>query len=231
MIRAIICDDESDVFSIIEYFIKEEGFPIEIVATAKDGREALDLIQKEKPDIVFIDIQMPYMNGLEVIEKTKDCKFIIITAYGSFEYAQKALRLGACDIISKPIDLEQLKEAISRTVEWEFTGNETVDNILLYIHKNYNQHIELDEMAEQCHVSKVHVSRIFKKVMGETVFSYVHKVRIEQAKYLLLNKKDAINAISEMVGYQSLHNFYHYFKKYTGMTPASFIKKETLREK
>lgn len=82
------------------------------IGTAADGREALGLIQQKKTDLAFLDIQMPIMDGFEVIQKIQGIKVIIITAFDSFEYAQKALRMGASDIISKPIDHDQLRETI-----------------------------------------------------------------------------------------------------------------------
>ncbi|HIX58845.1 MAG TPA: response regulator, partial [Candidatus Blautia gallistercoris] len=124
MIRAVICDDEPAAANIIRHFIEGEKLPIEIVGTAENGREAINLIEKEEPELVFMDIHMPCMNGFEVISQVPESKFIIITAYDSFLYAQKALRLGASDILSKPIELEQLRDAIIRAVGWEFTSND-----------------------------------------------------------------------------------------------------------
>ena len=80
--------------------------PLEIVGHAYDGLQAADLIKKEKPDLVFMDVRMPFMDGFEVIEQMEGCKVIIITAYDSFSYAQRALRLGASDILAKPIDFD-----------------------------------------------------------------------------------------------------------------------------
>ncbi len=130
MIKAVICDDEKAALNIIRHFIEARKLPIEIVGTAENGRDAWNMIQSKKPDLVFMDIHMPYMNGFEIISRMKDCKVIIITAYDSFAYAQRALRLGASDILSKPIDFEQLEQAIVRAVGWNFTGNEVVDTIL-----------------------------------------------------------------------------------------------------
>lgn len=141
MIRAVICDDEKAAAKIIRHFIEMEHFPIEIVGTAENGRAAWNLIQKEKPDLVFMDIHMPYMNGFEVIQKMKSSKVIIITAYDSFEYAQRALRLGASDILSKPIELEQLKQAISRAVGRAFSANEHVNTVLEHIYNHYAEKV------------------------------------------------------------------------------------------
>ncbi|HBG2913469.1 TPA: response regulator, partial [Clostridioides difficile] len=97
MRRALIIDDEEAVLKIITHFIEMKDMPIKIVGKATSGDEAVDKIIGLEPDIVFIDIQMPIYNGLEVIEKTshlsKKINFVVITAFNYFEYAQKALRL------------------------------------------------------------------------------------------------------------------------------------------
>ena len=96
MRRALIIDDEEAVLKIITHFIEMKDMPIKIVGKATSGDEAVDKIIGLEPDIVFIDIQMPIYNGLEVIEKTshlsKKINFVVITAFNYFEYAQKALR-------------------------------------------------------------------------------------------------------------------------------------------
>lgn len=231
MIRAVICDDEPDAISIIEYFVQSENIPIHIVGTASNGVEALQLIQEQKPELVFMDIHMPYLNGFEIIQKCSGSKFIIITAYGSFEYAQQALRLGAYDIIAKPIDFEQLTAAVTRAVGWNITGNDLVDTILNYIHTHYSEKIELEDLANLTFCSEVHVARIFKKVTGTTVVSYTNKIRIDKAVYLLDNEHISVKEAAEQVGYQNLNNFYKYFKLYTGMTPAAYIKEKRSSKK
>lgn len=224
MIRAVICDDEKAALNIIRHFIEKEKLPIQIVGTAENGRDAWNLIECQKPNLVFMDIQMPYMNGFEIIRKMKDCKVIIITAYDSFEYAQKALRLGACDILSKPVDFEQLKAAIVRAVGWNFTANETVNTILAYIYQNYNEKIELNTLAGLTYCSVSHIARVFKKYTGLSIISYMHKVRIEKSVRLLEDQGISVKEAAEQVGYQNLNHFYKYFTQYMGMAPASYIK-------
>lgn len=223
MIRAVICDDEKAAGNIIRYFIEEEKLPIEIVGMAVNGREALSLIRREKPDLAFMDIKMPYLTGFEVISQAPETKFIVITAYDSFSYAQKALRLGACDIISKPIELEQLREAVNRAVGWNFTSNDTVNKMLWYIHNNYTQNITLEDLMDVTYCSKSHISRLFKKYMDVSLLQYIHALRIEKAVLYLKEGDMGIQEISEKVGYQNLNNFYKYFKQLKGETPAAFI--------
>ena len=224
MIKGGICDDEKAALNIIRHLIEAKKLPIEIAGTAENGRDAWNLIQCVKPDLVFMDIHMPYMNGFEIISKMKERKVIIITAYDSFEYAQRALRLGASDILSKPIEFEQLEQAIIRAIGWNFTGNEVVDTILAYIYEHYNEQIELDTLAELTFCTPSHIARLFKKYMGMTIISYVHKVRIEKSIFLMDEKKLAIKEAAETVGYQNLNHFYKYFHIHMGVTPAVYIK-------
>ena len=224
MIRAVICDDEKAALNIIRHFIEAEKLPIQIVGTAENGRDAWNLIQSEKPDLAFMDIHMPYMNGFEIIQKMEDTKVIIITAYDSFEYAQKALRLGASDILSKPIDFDQLRAAIIRAIGWNFTGNEVVDSILAYLYEHYTEKVELETLAERTFCTESHIARVFKKHMGTTIISYLHKIRIDKSIRLMEEERLSVKEAAEAVGYQNLNHFYKYFNIYTGMAPAAYMK-------
>ncbi|TWH45791.1 response regulator [Sporomusa sp. KB1] len=223
MIRAIIADDEQAVASIICHFIEKECLPIKIVGTAADGRQAVKLIKEEHPELIFLDIQMPIMNGFEVMKAETEPHFIIITAYESFQYAQQALRLGACDIILKPIEYKQFLQAINRAIGWKFTSNTTVNGILEYIHLNYAQKISLEQLAQMFYTTPSHIARLFKGYMDLSIVTYIHQVRIKEAKKLLMEQCCSVKDTAERTGYDSLNNFYKYFKMYTGMTPATFI--------
>lgn len=226
MLKAIIVDDEPAVAEIITYFIHKNEMPIEIVGIAEDGEEALSLIESQKPRLVFLDIQMPIMNGFEVMEKAgSDTSFIIITAFESFSYAQKALRLGARDILLKPIQYEQFEEALTRAVGWQFTTNATVNGILEYIHSHYTEKIDLTTLAETVYSTPSQIARLFKKYMDCTVITYVNKIRIEKAIELLESGEISVKEAALLTGYESLNNFYKYFKQYTGVTPAAFCEK------
>ncbi len=221
MLKAVVVDDETRTESIIRYFIEHEGLPLEIVASAPNGKLGVAEIRKHKPDIVFLDIQMPVMNGFEVMAEEPDQKYIIVTAYDEFSYAQKALRLGAADILLKPVELAQLIQSIERATGWRMTGNDTVNDIIEYIRKHYAEKISLTQIAERFYLTQSHVARLFKKHTGDNVLNYINRIRIENAKKLLedgVSVKDA----ADQVGYDSLNNFYKYFKRYTGTTPAEY---------
>ena len=187
MIRAVICDDETASLAIIRYLIESEGLPIEIVGTASNGQSGLELIQKEEPDLAFLDIQMPKMDGFEVLKKLKGSKtkVIFITVYNTFAYAQKSLRLGACDIIEKPIDVSSLRDSIVRAIGWNFTDSETLNRALHHIYLHYSQALTLNELAEAACCTPSHLSHLFRQHFDMSVLSYIHKIRIAKAAQLL----------------------------------------------
>lgn len=223
MIRAVICDDETAAQRIISYFIESEGLPIQITGTASNGAEALSLIEREKPDLAFLDIQMPTLDGFEIIGKLKDSntKVIVVTVYNTFSYAQKALRLGVCDIIAKPIDMEQLRQAIIRAVGWNFTPNDMLNTALFYIYQHYTDTIAIADLSKAACCTNSHIAHLFKKYLDMTAVEYINKIRIEKAAQLL-RAGSSIKEAAFAVGYKNLNNFYKYFKLYTGKTPALY---------
>lgn len=223
MIRAVVCDDETASLTIIQYLIETENLPVEIVGTAINGEKSFALIQEEKPDLVFLDIQMPKLNGFEVVEKLKDiqAKIIIITVYNTFAHAQKALRLGVSDIIAKPIDLAQLKEAIVRAIGWNFTESDPLNRALHYIHLHYAEPITLNRLSEEACCTPSHLAHLFRQHFNMSALYYVHKVRINKAS-LLLQEGMSVQDVAWQTGYTSLNHFYKFFKLYRGMTPAAY---------
>lgn len=222
MIRSIIVDDEPASAVIIRSFISMGKLPIEIIGEARDGLEAQGLMKREKPDLVFVDIQMPGMNGFELMQTMPEFNYIVITAYESFQYAQQALRLGAKDILLKPMEYKALQSAITRALGWKFTQNTLTNEVIQYIQMHYGERVEVNDLAKQFYTTASHIARTFKKNMGTNVISYLHQVRIEHAAAMLRESDMGIKDISERCGYENLNNFYKYFKDAYGCTPAVY---------
>lgn len=118
MFRIGIADDEKYVLKSIEQRINSSGMELEVVGTAGNGLEALELYKKEQPDIFFVDINMPVVNGLDFIEKIRggnpdvSTRFIIISGYDDFAYMKKAIQLGVINYIKKPILQQEFSEML-----------------------------------------------------------------------------------------------------------------------
>lgn len=113
-LKTLIVDDERLARSEMQNLLK--GFKeLDIIAEAKNGEEAIELIEELKPDLVFLDIQMPGLNGFEVLEHISVTPDVIfVTAYD--EYAIKAFEVSAMDYILKPVDLNRLKQSVEHSL-------------------------------------------------------------------------------------------------------------------
>lgn len=135
MWKVLIADDEPAIRNGLVRTVSSSGRDLEVAAEAEDGETALEMAEALKPDLLLVDVCMPFLSGLQFIEKLKaandDCAVIIVSGHDEFEYAREALRLGASDYILKPIDEKALLAAIdsalsalkerrdaSRYIEW-----------------------------------------------------------------------------------------------------------------
>ena len=123
--RILVVDDEHLIRWSLEQNLKKQGYDI---VTAGTGEDALKMVREEQPDLILLDIQMPGINGLEVLEKVKeideDIVVIMVTAQGGLETAVNAMRLGAYDYINKPFNLDELAIVIRKALETSYLRRE-----------------------------------------------------------------------------------------------------------
>lgn len=116
--RIIVVDDEPGMREFLEIMLQKDGYAID---TAADGAEAIDKIEENLFDLAIVDIQMPVLNGIEVLkkinEKSPDTTVIMITAYASHETAIEAMKLGAYDYITKPFKIDEIKLVIKKALD------------------------------------------------------------------------------------------------------------------
>ena len=117
MIKALIVDDEAKARTSLHKLLKRYCQDVKVVATAESVEEAFEHIQNFKPQLVFLDIEMPEENGFQLLERFKNPNFEIIFTTAYADYALKAFRYAALDYLSKPIDFRLLIEAIGRFKE------------------------------------------------------------------------------------------------------------------
>lgn len=116
MYKVVIIDDEPIIVEGLSRSVKWQDFKCEVAGTAYSGEEGLMLIRSIKPDIVFSDIRMPYMDGLTMIAAIKsefpDMQIAILTGYRDFDYAQRAIALGVSRFLLKPSKMDEISEAL-----------------------------------------------------------------------------------------------------------------------
>lgn len=112
--RTIIVDDEKLSRSVLKLLLEKHCPAVNIVAVCADGISALEAIEKYQPDLLFLDIEMPGLNGFEVLKACKDAHFSIIVTTSHDHYALEAIRHNALDYLLKPIIREDLAEAVDK---------------------------------------------------------------------------------------------------------------------
>lgn len=143
MYRAIIIDDEPRFRATIQKLIDWDFLGISLVGEFGDAKTALDFIQCEHPDIIFCDIKMPGMNGIELlknIQNIDNLRFIIISGHNDFEYTKEAIRHQAFDYILKPVSQEELTGVITRAID-------SLNEINLLTNKELLSNLELKKLV------------------------------------------------------------------------------------
>lgn len=119
--KILIVEDARPIREGLGKILAKLGPSYEVVGMAADGVEGLSMIEEYTPDLVIMDIQMPDMDGLTMLakarEKKVECRFVVLTAYSDFNYAQKAIELGVDNYLLKPIKIPELKRALKQVEE------------------------------------------------------------------------------------------------------------------
>ncbi|MDI6782683.1 MAG: sigma-54 dependent transcriptional regulator [bacterium] len=118
--KILIVDDDASMLRVLEYVVKEEGYSAH---TAKNAISALALIPEFQPDLIITDLQMPNMNGLELMQEVKKSYpgivFVMLTAYGTVQTAVEAMKLGALEYLTKPFNRDELKALLAHAVKFK----------------------------------------------------------------------------------------------------------------
>ena len=119
--KILIADDEPKIRRGLHAQIDRLGLPCEVCAEAEDGEIALEAAERLRPDILLVDINMPFVNGLDFIQALRrtraDARVILITGYEEFEYARRALELDVHAYLLKPINVEELRRAMETAID------------------------------------------------------------------------------------------------------------------
>ena len=235
-LRVLLVDDEIMIREGFKRLFDWGAHDCEVVGEAADGMEALAKIDALAPDIAVMDINIPIMNGLKVIQlariKHPDMAFVIVSGYDDFSYCREALRLKITDYILKPVDYEEfgtcidnLKIALFRrqsTKEADEQEERPINRLTRYLQEHLAEEISLSVLADEFHLSAQYISQLFKSEIGVNFLAYLTNIRMEKAKQLLLSTSLSIGEVSEQSGYGDYRVFTKVFKKSEGITPTQY---------
>ena len=243
MYNLMLVDDEPIIRRSIKSMTGLKDLGIDEVIEAADAKEALSMLDRFKIDIVFLDINMPGIDGLSLAgmikEKNTKIRIVMISGYDYFEYLQTAIRLGVDDYLLKPVsksDIERLLVSLTAkikaaNVEDELKEILDVDEIVedefgkisAYLkEKIFLKTCSLSDMAEELNFNPNYLSGIFKKHYGIPFQEYIGIKRMEQAKLLLLSKDMKNAEIADAVGFEDVNYFISRFKKTYNISPKQY---------
>lgn len=239
MFDVIICDDELVLRNGLKALIERSGLPLRVAGVAANGVEALKLIREKRPFIVLMDINMPGLSGLDVVEETKKLglkvRFIIVTGHDEFQYARRACHLNVADYLLKPVNREELmallKKLLKQIREEQLTQRILVSEektqeqkILFYIQQHFTeQNFSLGELSDTFCLSQSYLTRLVKQETGKSFTELITQLRVERAISLLMQYPDMkLVEIAERTGFASQHYFSRVFKEKTGFPPADY---------
>ena len=250
--RIVVVEDEERARNGIKRLIRDILDEQTIIGTARNGREGMALISEVKPDVVISDIRMPFLDGIEMIERLQSSGcfslFVIITAHADFKYAQKAVRLGVTDYLLKPITRVEFRKLIDK-LERYFSDkgrpkspkelndspksdiasfSNAVNYVLQIIMQEYFRPVSLDSLADKLRLTPEYLSSLFHRETGETFTCCLKRTRIEKAKELLLMDSMLVSEVACAVGYANSRYFCRVFKEQTGMSASEFIRRSLL---
>lgn len=245
MYSAIIIDDEPWTIIDIEQTLPMEELGFRITNSFRDSKSALVHIITQKPDLIITDIRMPNMTGIELMQKIREqnipSEIIIISGYGEFEYAKKAIQFGATGYCLKPLNpkeaydtLKLVKERLDKRSQenTENADNNTAaevnidnfDQMINYIDTHFSETLTLKSLSSKFYINPNYCCSLFTKYKNMTFSQYLTKIRLAEAKKLLESSSYSLDEISSLVGFHDYFYFSNVFKKYCNSSPKDFRK-------
>ncbi len=239
MYRVMVIDDETSARRLLQESMDWASFGMELVGEASSGIEAINIIDDLRPDITFVDIAMPFMNGIEftqlATERYKDLVIVILTAFDDFDYARQCIRLPVVEYLLKPIVRQEVAEVLTRIKEKLDQKNiDTQDNgpdiepsaieqIMQYLRENFtDSQINLTSIAQQFGFNPSYLSRKFKQETGKSFVEFLIECRMERAMKLA-GTNSKMFCTANAVGIPDPNYFSRCFKKFTGISYSEYV--------
>ena len=244
----LIVEDNADVRSFIKSSL-HEGYKI---LEASNGKEALERIAKEEPDLVISDVMMPVMNGLEFTRRLKSnlqtCHIpvILLTARASQEHKIEGLEEGADSYIPKPFNSRHLQVRVDKLIETrkkirqhyresiEIKDSQSISQLdksflkkstrLIY-DKLSDSNFGVEELSDAVGLSRVHLYRKIKQLTGLSASEFIRSVKLKKAATLLMESKLSIAEIADQTGFSSPSYFTKCFKEQFKVSPKEYGEK------
>lgn len=224
--NVLLVDDEYIVLKGMEAMLLSQKSLDLKVFTAGDAFEGLEQIPLIRPDVVIADVNMPEMDGLEMMEEAHRRgyrgKFMIVSGYERVDYLKRAIQQQAVDYLLKPVDKALLLQKLGEIAQECERRRETLLFRLkmCMLENRHKSDLSLDETAGAVGLQPSYLSSMFKKETGTTFLQYLHEERMKHACRLLSeNPGLSIEQVARQSGYNTATYFHKVFRSQFGMSP------------
>jgi signal transduction histidine kinase/DNA-binding LacI/PurR family transcriptional regulator/CheY-like chemotaxis protein len=228
----VIADDEPGILALHARLVQMQ-LPGCRVLTAEDGRRALDLIRRELPDLVLLDLMMPEMDGFGVLEAlragetTRDIPVIVLTGQSLTEHDMARLNRGVAAVLGKGLftadeTLAQVAAALAGERRPGSEAQRLVRRGMAFIHAHYAEEIGRRDIARTLGVNESHLTHCFDRELGVPPMVYLNRTRIREAKSLLEARNLSITEVAMATGFASPSYFARVFQREVGVSPRAY---------
>lgn len=203
------------------------------VLRARNGREALEVMREQRPDLVLLDLMMPELDGFGVLEAmrekegTRDIPVIVLTGQILTEKEMARLNRGVATVLGKGLfsveeTLAHIDAALARKRKLGSETQRLVRRAMAYIHEHYAEPISREDLAHYLGMSSDYLTLCFRNEVGMTFVAYLNRYRVNQAKLLLAESHKNVKEVALAVGFSDSGYFTRVFRRQVGVTPDSY---------
>jgi signal transduction histidine kinase/DNA-binding response OmpR family regulator/ABC-type sugar transport system substrate-binding protein len=228
----LVVDDDPGTLEMHARIVQAQS-PSHRVLKARDGLEALDMLQRVPIDLVLLDLMMPGLDGFGVLEAmrsqdaTRDIAVIVLTGQVLTENDMARLNHGVATVLSKGLfsleeTLAHIDTALDRNRELSQQAQCLVRQAMAYIHEHYTESISRTDLAEHVALSEDYLTACFRTELGVTPITYINRFRVNQAQQLLLDTGKSVTEIALDVGFSDSGYFSRVFRREVGLSPTDY---------
>ncbi|WP_138752550.1 response regulator transcription factor [Paenibacillus sinopodophylli] len=247
MYKLLIMDDEPQILEGMKRILDWKQYGFSRIDTCESTDAAMSKVVEQQPDVAIFDVCVGKDLGYETIRRLNELqiptKYVIMSGYSEFKYAQEAIRCGVKDYLLKPLDRTKLQQVIEKIIVEDLGGtvgnvsceslnkdpvlgvsydrlSKLVNRILLMIKTEYAQNITLKSVAELFQMNSTYLGQLFLKESGMKFSEYLMAYRMLLAQQHIQSSDEKISTIAVSVGYNNLNYFYTHFHSFFGKSPS-----------
>jgi two-component system, response regulator YesN len=247
MYKLLIIDDEPQILEGMKRILDWKQYGFSRIDTCESTEAAMSKVVDLIPDVAIFDVCIGKNLGYETIYKLNELqiptKYVIMSGYSEFKYAQEAVRCGVKDYLLKPVDRTKLQQVIEKIIVEDLGGtignisceslnkdpvlgvsydslSKLVNRILLMIKTEYAHNITLKSVAERFQMNSTYLGQLFLKESKMKFSEYLMAYRMLLAQERIQSSDEKISSIALSVGYNNLNYFYTHFQSFFGKSPS-----------